>query len=113
MFSASRGSIRQLCKLRCMFDGVDNQVGMTVSTVTVPIQLRCSWHEGGGGGGLVVQSCLTLETPWTVASKAPLSVGFPRQEYWSGLPFLSPGELPDPEIEPRPPALQVDSLLSY
>ena len=74
MFSAARGSIRQLCKLRCMFDGVDNQVGMTVSTVTVPIQLRCSWHEGGGGGGLVVQSCLTLETPWTVASKAPLSV---------------------------------------
>ena len=39
-------------------------------------------------------------TPWTVAQQAPLSMGFPRQEYWSGLPFLSPGNLPDPEIEP-------------
>ena len=39
-------------------------------------------------------------TPWTVACQAPLSMGFPRQEYWSGLPFLSPGDLPDPGIEP-------------
>ena len=39
-------------------------------------------------------------TPWTVACQAPLSVGFPRQEYWSGLPFPSPGDLPDPGIEP-------------
>ena len=39
-------------------------------------------------------------TPWTVALQAPLSIGFPRQEYWSGLPFLSPGDLPDPGIEP-------------
>ena len=51
-------------------------------------------------------------TPWTLASQAPLSVGFSRQEYWSGLPFLSPGDLPDPGIEPRSPALQEDSLLS-
>ena len=50
------------------------------------------------GGGLVAQSCPTLVTPWTVAHQAPLSVGFPRQEYWSGLPFLSPGDLPDPGI---------------
>ena len=50
--------------------------------VTVTIHLCCSWREGSGGGGLVVQSCLTLVTPWTVASKALLSVGFPRQEYW-------------------------------
>ena len=42
--------------------------------------------------------------------QAPLSVGFPRQEYWNRLPFPSPGDLPDPEIEPRSPALQVDSL---
>ena len=41
----------------------------------------------------------------TVASQAPLSVGFPRQEYWSGLPFLSPGDLADPGIEPTSPAL--------
>ena len=39
--------------------------------------------------------------PWTVARQAPLSVGFPRQEYWSGLPFLPPGDLPDPGTEPR------------
>ena len=50
-------------------------------------------------------------TPWTVACQAPLSVGFPRQEYWSGLPFSSPGELPGPGIEPTSPTWQVDSLL--
>ena len=44
-------------------------------------------------------------TPWTVAYQAPLSIGFSRQEYWSGLPFSSPGDLPDPGIEPRSPAL--------
>ena len=43
--------------------------------------------------------------PWTVACQAPLSVGFPRQEYWSGLPFPSLGDLPDPGIEPTSPAL--------
>ena len=42
-------------------------------------------------------------TPWTVAHQAPLSKGFPRQEYWRGLPFSSPGDLPDPRIEPRSP----------
>jgi len=50
---------------------------------------------------------------WTAAHKAPLSMGFSRQEYWNGLPFPPPGELPDPGIEPVPlgsPALQVDSL---
>ena len=49
---------------------------------------------------------------WTVARQAPLSVGFSRQEYWSGLPFLSPGDLPDPGIEPLCTVLQVDSLPS-
>ena len=51
-------------------------------------------------------------TPWTVARQAPLSMGFSRQEYWSGLPFPSPGDLPNPGIEPGSPALQVDSLPS-
>ena len=51
-------------------------------------------------------------TPWTVARQAPLSMVFSRQEYWSGLPFLSPGYLPDPGIELGSPALQADSLLS-
>ena len=49
-------------------------------------------------------------TPWTVARQAPLSLGFSRQEYWSGLPFPSPGDLPDPGIKPTFPAWQVDSL---
>ena len=51
-------------------------------------------------------------TPWTVARQAPLSMGFSRQEYWSGLPFPSPGDLPNPGIEPESPALQVDALSS-
>ena len=51
-------------------------------------------------------------TLWTVAPQAPLSMGFSRQEYWSGLPFPSPGDLPDPGIEPRSPALQADALTS-
>ena len=51
-----------------------------------------------------------FETPWTVACQAPLSKGFSRQEYWSGLPFPSPGDLPNPGTEPGSPALQADSL---
>ena len=58
----------------------------------------------------VVKSCLTFATPWTVACQAPLSMGFFRQEYWSGLPFSSPGDLPNPGIEPGAPALQADAL---
>ena len=49
---------------------------------------------------------------WTVAHQAPPSMGFSRQEHWSGLPFPSPGDLPDPGIEPRSPALQADALTS-
>ena len=51
-------------------------------------------------------------TPWTVACQAPLSMGFSRQEYWSGLPFPSPGDLPNPGIEPGSPALEADGLTS-
>ena len=51
-------------------------------------------------------------TTWTVAHQAPLSIAFPRQKYWSGLPFPSPGNLPSPGTEPRCPALQADSLWS-
>ena len=51
-------------------------------------------------------------TLWTVARQAPLSMDFSRQEYWSGLPFPSPGNLPDPGIKPRSPVLQADSLPS-
>ena len=66
----------------------------------------------GGGGDLVAKSYMTLVTPWTVAHKAPLLMGFSRQGYWSGLPFPSPGDLPDLGIEPRSLALQADSLLT-
>ena len=51
-------------------------------------------------------------TPWTVARQAPLSMEFSRQEYWSGLPCPSPGDLPNPGIKSGSPALQVDSLPS-
>ena len=66
--------------------------------------------EGSSSSSLVAKSCLTLVTLWTVASQAPLAMGFSRQEYWSGLPFPSPGDLPNPGIKPRSPALQADSL---
>ena len=51
-----------------------------------------------------------FETPMDLAQQAPLSMGFPRPEYWSGLPFPPPGDLPNPGIEPMSPALQTDSL---
>ena len=55
---------------------------------------------------------LTHATPWTVARQATLSMGFSRQEFWSEFPFPSPGDLPNPGIKPRSPALQADSLLT-
>ena len=60
----------------------------------------------------VVQLCLTLCHPRTVAHQAPPSMEFSRQQYWNGLPFRSPGDLPDPGMQPRFPALQADSLPS-
>ena len=58
-------------------------------------------------------SCVRLfATPWTAAYQAPPSMEFSRQEYWSGLPFPSPGDLPNPGIEPGSPALQADAVLS-
>ena len=61
-------------------------------------------------GSLVTKSCPAPVTPWTVACQAPLSTEFLRQECWSGLPFPSPGDLPNPGTEPLSPALQADSL---
>ena len=75
----------------------------------LPYVLRCSYV------GYIVKSlsCVRLfETLWTVAHQAPPSIGFSRQEYWSGLPFPSPGDLPNPGIEPRSPAWQADALTS-
>ena len=56
----------------------------------------------------VVSDCFA--TPWTVAHQAPLSMGFPRQKYWSGWPFPTPGNLSNPGIEPKSSAFQMDSL---
>ena len=58
----------------------------------------------------VTKSCLTLCHPGRVAYQAPLSMGFPRQEYWNELPFPSAGDLPDPGIDPESSVLQADSL---
>ena len=81
-----------------------------MSLLKILLKLLCI---SGGGNGLVTKSCLTFVAPWTVAHLAPLSVGFPKQEYWSGLPFLSQADLPNPGIEPvspASPALHADSL---
>ena len=78
-----------------------------------------SWsHEGSGSHHTKWKKVKSLShvwlfaTPWTVAYQAPPSMGFSRQEYWSGLPFPSPGDLPDPGIEPRSPTLQSNALPS-
>ena len=75
-----------------------------------PHMVKVGPHHGGAG--LVTKSCLTLATPQTVARQAPLSTGFSRQDYWSGLPFPSPGDLPNPWIKLWSPALQADTLLT-
>ena len=67
-------------------------------------------NEFSHDGGLVTKSCPTLVIPQTIAHQAPLSIGFSRQEYWNGLPFTYPGDLPDPSIVTGSPALQADSL---
>ena len=62
---------------------------------------------------LFSKSCPTLVTPWTVACQAALSMGFFRQDYWSGLPFPSPGDCPKAGVKPGSPALKAGSLLSH
>ena len=86
------------------------------------VALHCPRHRQTGIYPLIhnvkgekwkLLSCTWLfATPWTIAYQPPLSMGFSRQEYWSRLPFPSPGDLPDPGIEPGFPALQADSLPS-
>ena len=65
---------------------------------------------GNGGGDLIAKSYPTLCNPMDCSLPGSLAVEFSRQEYWSGLPLPSPGDLPDPGIEPESPALQADSL---
>ena len=85
----------------------------------VPVILRCC---GSGSGKTFLSlrkkvkslSCVWLfAAPWTVAHQTPPSMEFSRQEYWSGLPFPSPGDLPDPGIEPGSPATQADAQMLY
>ena len=61
---------------------------------------------------MVIKLWPSLVTPWTIVHQAPLSIGFPSQEYWSGLPFLSTGDLPNPGIKPRSPALKMVSCIA-
>ena len=79
-----------------------------ISPSSLPIPISLSFSKK-----VKSLSCVWLfVTPWTVASQGPLSMGFSRQEYWSGLPFPSPGDLPNPGIEPGSPSLQADALPS-
>ena len=75
---------------------------------------KVSFHSNPKESEMKLLSRLRLfATPWTVAYQAPPSMVFSRQEHWSGLPFSSPGNLPDPGIKLRSPALQANSLLSH
>ena len=82
--------------------GPRNGLGVKMKTVTYTASLCCC---------LVPRACPSLCALWTVAHQAPLSMGFPRQEYWSGLPFPSPGDLAGSGIKPRLLLWQADSLL--
>ena len=82
--------------------------GLLLEKLTHSLQIEASKHRPVG------KLCPTLATPWPIACQAPLFMGFSRQEYWSGLSFPSPGDLPHPGIEhtsPLSPALQVDFYL--
>ena len=75
------------------------------SSERLHLSSRAKWAQGERLRRICsqsLQSCPLFVTPWTVASQAPLSMGFPRQEYWSGLPFPPPGDLLDPGIKPTP-----------
>ena len=91
-----------------------------------PTRLSHPWDSPGKSTGVgyhFLLQCMKVKvkslsrvqhfvTPWTVAHQAPPSMGFSRQEYWNGLPFPSPGDLPNPGIEPGSPALEADALNS-
>ena len=79
------------------------KVGHDLATKLLLLLSWCSKVVG-------ILSLPILTSPWTIAFQDPLSMGFSMQECWSGLPFPSPGDLPDPEIEPWSPALQADAL---
>ena len=90
--------------------------GGSIYTVLPPRPpLACQWQRIWVitvGNYIWVIRVWLFATPWTVAYQAPLSMGFSRQECWSGLPFPSPGDLPDPDIKPGSPTLRADALPS-
>ena len=97
--------LRLICFFHCVSICIDGSKAIVDKSAATLIKVE-------SGGGLVTQLCPILATPWTVTHLAPLSMGFSRQEYWSGLPFPSPGDLPDPGIELGSHALQGDSLMT-
>ena len=83
----------------CMLDDDRNEISGYWQTIPAWFANNCCMPAQS-------LSCVQLfETPWTAAHKAPLSMGFPRQEYWRWLPFPTPGDLPDPGLEPTSPAI--------
>ena len=110
----------------CLVNPMDKGAWQAIVHVVTQSQIQLSYQARTQEGGTMARSSHTLrivvvkslspvqlfEIPWTVAHQAPPSMGFSRQEYWSGLPFPSPGDLPDPGIEPRSPAFQADALTS-
>ena len=106
---------------RCLEHGTEGLKGEArplTLTIALSLEGKAFGHETNSQY-MCEHACLVTSvmsdstTPWTVAHQAPLSMGFSRQEYWSGLPCTPPRDLPDPGIEPMPsalPALQADSL---
>ena len=92
------------------YSGPDNSMDWIVHGVTKSQTWLSDFHFHGGG--LVPKLCTTLLTLWTVAHQAPLSMGFSRQEYWSGLLCCPPGDLPNPGTQPLSPALQAVSCIA-
>ena len=108
-FSGSFQSLCQIPRLRNLLRVLEKHRSASVSAGSLGPDVHKALFEANHGAFV----CVWLFTiPWTVAHQVPLSVEFSRQEYWSRLPFPSPGDLPDPGIKPRSPALQADSLPS-
>ena len=89
----------------CIVHGVAKSQTRLSNFHFTSLYFTAATQQMNGGVGLVTKSCPTLASPWTVAHQAPPSMEFRRQEYWSGLPFPSSGDLPNPGIEPKSPTL--------